>query len=334
MPLPPTVVDAASLTTHWMDDALPPAGVDAASLPTHWMDDALASTLLPPRPPDAHKGTFGHLLIIAGSRHYIGAAALAAMAAHRAGAGLVTLATPASIYPIVAARLTETIHLPLPESADGGIAPAAARIIRQRLPAYDALAVGCGMGTSPAAVTFLRQLLQEIANTNTGTNTDADTRANAGANTGTSPDANTDDDTRTDAGTSANTNAGTSPDADANTDDDTRSDAGANANTDAGTPPDADANTDDDTRSDAGANAKADAGALASPLPLIIDADGLNNLARIADWPGPAAQHPDRPNPPSRRDGNPNRPRRPRHPVPPPDRSRPLRRPVENKPSY
>ena len=147
--LPPTAVDAASLTTHRMDDALPPTVVDAASLTTHWMDDALASALLPPRPPDAHKGTFGHLLIIAGSRHYIGAAALAAMAAHRAGAGLVTLATPASIYPIVAARLTETIHLPLPESADGGIAPSAARIIRQRLPAYDALAVGCGMGASP-----------------------------------------------------------------------------------------------------------------------------------------------------------------------------------------
>ena len=159
------------------------------------------------------------------------------MAAHRAGAGLVTLATPASIYPIVAARLTETIHLPLPESADGDIAPSAARIIRQRLPAYDALAVGCGMGTSPPAATFLRQLLQEIAS--------------------------------------------------ANTDDDTRADAGANANTDARTPPDADAYTDDDTRADVGANAKADAGTLASPLPLplIIDADGLNNLARIADWP-------------------------------------------------
>ena len=263
--LPPTVVDAASLTTHRMDDALPPTVVDAASLTTHWMDDALASTLLPPRPPDAHKGTFGHLLIIAGSRHYIGAAALAAIAAHRAGAGLVTLATPASIYPIVAARLTETIHLPLPESADGGIAPSAARIIRQRLPAYDALAVGCGMGASPAAATFLRQLLQEIASANTNTSADA----------GASPDANTDDDTR------AGANTGTSPDA--NTDDDTRADANAGANT--GTSPDADANTDDDTRSCANANARTDAGALASPLPLIIDADGLNNLARIADWP-------------------------------------------------
>ena len=156
-----------------LDIGIPPAVVDAARLPTHWMDAALASTLLPPRPPDAHKGTFGHLLIIAGSRHYIGAAALAAMAAHRAGAGLVTLATPASIYPIVAARLTETIHLPLPESADGGIAPAAARPIRERLTrdrrgAYNALAVGCGMGQSPAAAAFLRQLLQDITDANAG----------------------------------------------------------------------------------------------------------------------------------------------------------------------
>ena len=229
-----------------LDIGIPPAVVDAARLPIHWMDAALASTLLPPRPPDAHKGTFGHLLIIAGSRHYIGAAALAAMAAHRAGAGLVTLATPASIYPIAAARLTETIHLPLPESADGGIAPAAARIIRERLAsdrrgAYNALAVGCGMGQSLAAADFLRQLLQDI------TDASASNAAPGNANTG-----------NTDAGNASISNA-----------------APGNASAGNASARNSDARNSDARNSDAHA----------STLPLVIDADGLNNLARCADWP-------------------------------------------------
>ena len=71
------------------------------------------SSRLPPRPRDSHKGTYGHLLVVAGSRNYVGAACLAARAAHRSGAGLVTLATPRSVYPLAASHLTETIHLPL-----------------------------------------------------------------------------------------------------------------------------------------------------------------------------------------------------------------------------
>ena len=256
--IPPAVPDTARLTNQ-PDIGIPPAVANTARLTTHWMDAALASTLLPPRPPDAHKGTFGHLLIIAGSRHYIGAAVLAAQAAHRAGAGLVTLATPASIYPIVAARLTETIHLPLPESADGTIAPSAARLILERLASdrrgdYNALAVGCGMGQSPAAVAFLRQLLQEITNASTSN------AAPGNASTRNS-----------DAGAPADTNAS----ADTN--------AGAPTDTNAGTPTDTNAGAPTDTN--AGTRADADAGIPASTLPLVIDADGLNNLARYPDWP-------------------------------------------------
>ena len=87
------------------------------------------------------------------------AAALAALAAHRVGAGLVTLATPQSVYPIVAARLTETIHLPLPEDADGRIDPAAADIINERIDGYSALAVGCGLGLSAGTTKFIDRLL-------------------------------------------------------------------------------------------------------------------------------------------------------------------------------
>ena len=137
-----------------------PAQVSAAAnLPTQWMTHAAAVDLLPARPLNSHKGTFGHLLIVAGSRNFVGAAALAAMAAHRVGAGLVTLATPESVYPIVAAKLTETIHLPLPEDTDGRIALSAADLINERIGAYSALAIGCGMGLSPGTTAFTEHLL-------------------------------------------------------------------------------------------------------------------------------------------------------------------------------
>ena len=123
------------------------------------MTRADAADLLPDRPLDSHKGTYGHLLIVAGSRNFVGAAALAALAAHRVGAGLVTLATPESVYPLVAARLTETIHLPLPEDAEGRIDPSAADIINERIDSYSALAVGCGMGLSAGTTKFIDRLL-------------------------------------------------------------------------------------------------------------------------------------------------------------------------------
>ena len=116
---------------------------------------------LPPRPLDSHKGAYGHLLVVAGSRSYVGAACLAARAAHRAGAGLVTLATPQGVYPIVAAQLTETMHLPLPEDADGRLHPDAADVVRESLSRnnYSALAVGSGMGQSENTAGFMERLL-------------------------------------------------------------------------------------------------------------------------------------------------------------------------------
>jgi NAD(P)H-hydrate epimerase len=69
------------------------------------MDDASSAALLPPRPARRHKGTFGKLLVIAGSVDYAGAALLVCTAAGRAGAGLVTLATPESLQPLVATKV-------------------------------------------------------------------------------------------------------------------------------------------------------------------------------------------------------------------------------------
>jgi NAD(P)H-hydrate epimerase len=128
--------------------------VDVELLTADWVGGQF-----PVRPLNSHKGTFGHLLVVAGSRNYVGAAFLVAQSAVRVGAGLVTLATPESVYPIVAGKLTEVIHLPLPEDAEGRIHPSAVAVIRPRLAAYDALAVGSGIGRSAGTAEFLEQLL-------------------------------------------------------------------------------------------------------------------------------------------------------------------------------
>ncbi len=142
-----------------LDIGLPSSVAANAELSTEWMTERSARTLLPSRPLNSHKGAFGHLLIVAGSRNFVGAAALAAQGAHRTGAGLVTLATPESVYPIAASKLTETIHLPLPEDADGRIATAAADVILERIGGYSALAIGCGLGWSNGTAAFVERLL-------------------------------------------------------------------------------------------------------------------------------------------------------------------------------
>ena len=96
-----------------------PAGLDD-DLQTEVLERRAAKALLPLRPMDAHKGTFGRVLVIGGSSRYPGAAVLAARGAYRAGAGLVTIATPQSIAPYMVSAVPEATFLPLPEYDDGG----------------------------------------------------------------------------------------------------------------------------------------------------------------------------------------------------------------------
>ncbi len=118
-------------------------------------------TVLPKRPLVANKGSFGRILIVAGSINYIGAAYLACSGAMRVGAGLVALATPSSIIPILASRLTETTYLPLPENESGIVSPEAARLIHNQLQSYDVLLIGCGLGQSDSTSRFLQATLFE-----------------------------------------------------------------------------------------------------------------------------------------------------------------------------
>ncbi|MBI4285336.1 MAG: NAD(P)H-hydrate dehydratase [Chloroflexi bacterium] len=134
----------------------------APEVMTELITRELMKPLLPPRPLWANKGTFGRVLVVASSVNYIGAASLACTGAMRAGAGLVTLATPASLQTAMAARMTETTYLPLPEAAAGVISPAAAvDLLRPQLAGYDVLLAGCGLGQSEPVSRFLKALLLE-----------------------------------------------------------------------------------------------------------------------------------------------------------------------------
>jgi NAD(P)H-hydrate epimerase len=113
---------------------------------------------MPERPLNAHKGTFGKAMIVAGSANYTGAPYLAAAAAGRVGAGLVTLAPPASIHPIVAAKLVEATYLLLPHNM-GVLVPGATQVLVSHLEGYAALLLGPGLGREPETVQFVHRLL-------------------------------------------------------------------------------------------------------------------------------------------------------------------------------
>ena len=104
-------------------------------------------SILPDRDPYAHKGKFGKILLLCGSRGYTGAAALSAMGALRSGAGLVFLGVPESIYAIEAVKLTEAIVFPLPD-VDGKLSAEAITEVLERLAKMDAVLIGPGLGQS------------------------------------------------------------------------------------------------------------------------------------------------------------------------------------------
>jgi ADP-dependent NAD(P)H-hydrate dehydratase / NAD(P)H-hydrate epimerase len=114
-------------------------------------------TLINPRPADSHKGDFGRLTVIAGSRGKTGAAHLAAMGALRSGAGLVTVATPQSCLPIIAAMAPEFMTEPLAETAEGGVSAAAVERVLQL--SHEVVVCGPGMGRTADVRAFVRALL-------------------------------------------------------------------------------------------------------------------------------------------------------------------------------
>ncbi|MFN0100478.1 MAG: NAD(P)H-hydrate dehydratase [Bryobacteraceae bacterium] len=118
------------------------------NIPCNWIEPSLFSDLLDPRARDGHKGAYGHVLIIAGSHNKPGAAAMAGIAALRAGAGLVTVASAESALGAIAAHAPELMTVPLSEIAEA-------------LDKKTVVAIGPGLGTEPETVALVRRLVAE-----------------------------------------------------------------------------------------------------------------------------------------------------------------------------
>jgi NAD(P)H-hydrate epimerase len=137
---------------------IPDEVVRAEDSKLEWIDPTTAATLLPPRAAATHKGDYGHLLAVAGSRDKSGAAVLLARGALRCGVGLMTVATTASAQERVAVQQAELMTEPLAETADGTLAPAAVDAALALLSRCDALALGPGLGTGDQTADAVRAI--------------------------------------------------------------------------------------------------------------------------------------------------------------------------------
>jgi hydroxyethylthiazole kinase-like uncharacterized protein yjeF len=121
-------------------------------------EEQLVASFLPERPLDAHKGTFGTALIVAGSLNYTGAPLLAGLAAYRVGAGLVTMAVPAPLHSALAGQFPEATWILLPHEM-GVVSENAAEVLIKNLERATALLVGPGFGTEDKTREFIEDLL-------------------------------------------------------------------------------------------------------------------------------------------------------------------------------
>ncbi len=126
------------------------------------MIDVTAVPTIPLRESDAHKGAFGHVLVVGGAVGFTGAPVMACEGALRTGAGLVTCACPAHLLTIIATKLTEAMTFPLPTDGQGCLSAEAARILLVSIDRFDALVVGPGLGAHDTTREFVRALLAGV----------------------------------------------------------------------------------------------------------------------------------------------------------------------------
>lgn len=141
------------------DIGLPDVLLSGEHIKQNLINTSTVKRLIPKRLPDAHKGSSGKVLVVAGSAGLTGAAALASCAALRSGAGVVTLAAAQSLHDLLAVKLTEVMTRPLPEIDRGVIGETALSAILEMAKAHDVIVVGPGLGRNPSTFRLARELV-------------------------------------------------------------------------------------------------------------------------------------------------------------------------------
>jgi len=144
-----------------VDIGLPDDLISFHELKTEVADHDLVAGLLPDRPLDSHKGTFGTALIAAGSLNYTGAALLAGTAAYRAGAGLVTLAVPEPLHAVLAGQLPEATWVLLPHES-GFVSEKASQILLNHIHRATAFLLGPGIGNNISTRAFVESMISAV----------------------------------------------------------------------------------------------------------------------------------------------------------------------------
>ena len=143
-----------------VDIGIPRVLLTDSKLPVDLTEPEEIQTALPPRDPDSHKGTYGHVLVLAGSPGKTGAAALCSLAALRTGAGLVTLAVPEGLNDLMEVKLTEVMTVGLPETEERTVAFQARDALLGLMEGKRVLALGPGLSTHPETVRLVTSLIQ------------------------------------------------------------------------------------------------------------------------------------------------------------------------------
>jgi ADP-dependent NAD(P)H-hydrate dehydratase / NAD(P)H-hydrate epimerase len=157
--LPPAEIHAGDIVIA--DIGIPGDVIEALDGPrVDLLTRSAMRDLVPPRTADSHKGDYGRVLLVAGSRGKTGAAHLAAVGALRSGAGLVTVATPAGCLNVLAAMGPEYMTESLAEGGDGLHPGGVERVVEM---ARDVLAIGPGLGQAPATREFIRQVVDRAS---------------------------------------------------------------------------------------------------------------------------------------------------------------------------
>jgi len=141
------------------DIGIPEEAVEAEGVRLNLVDADDLAHYLPPRKVESHKGDYGHLMVVAGSKGKPGAARMVAEGAFRAGVGLVTVATPESVQPILAPQVMEMMTEPLPETREGTLSAKATARVLKLLDGMGVLTLGPGLSTAAETQSFIREVV-------------------------------------------------------------------------------------------------------------------------------------------------------------------------------